>query len=181
MSLGRQAGTGHPDLLFIGMSSTDYYGHNFGPDSKEMADGIVRLDATLEAFFRWLDEKVAPKQTLIFVTGDHGVQPIPQVAIAKHRKATGRENAELAGRVDFNDGPGEAATVGQASEPRRRLEMLLAKKNGYELRMDGPNASEAAVLPFEEPSLYLNRAVLARRGVALEIKRTLGRAKLFPW
>ena len=167
LSLGRQA-DGQPDLLFIGMSSTDYYGHNFGPDSKEVAEGIVRLDATLESFFRWLDEKAGANRTLVFLTGDHGVQPIPQVAIAKHRKATGRDNPELAGRVDFNNGPGEAATVAQVSEPRRRLEALLAKKHGYALRMDAPNATEGAIVIFEEPSLYLNRAVLARRGVAPE-------------
>lgn len=167
LSLGRQP-DGHPDLLFIGMSSTDYYGHSFGPDSKEIADGIVRLDATLESFFRWLDEKVGASRALIFLTGDHGVSPIPQVALAKHRKETGRDNPDLAGRVDFNNGPGDAATVAQVSEPRRRLEGFLAQKHGYTLRMDGPNVSEGAVLLFEEPSLYLNRAVLVRRGVALE-------------
>ncbi|MFN2385641.1 MAG: alkaline phosphatase family protein [Thermoanaerobaculia bacterium] len=166
-SLGRQA-DGHPDLLFIGMSSTDYYGHNFGPDSKEIAEGIVRLDATLESFFRWLDARVGANRSLIFLTGDHGVQPIPQVALAKHRKATGRDDRDLAGRVDFNNGPGDAATVAQVSEPRRRLEQSLAKKYGYALRMDAPNAAESVVLLFEEPSLYLNRAALARRGIALE-------------
>src|SRR5262249_58727396 len=52
LSLGRSPGG--PDLLFIGLSSTDYYGHWFGPDSREIADGIVRLDATLARLFEWL-------------------------------------------------------------------------------------------------------------------------------
>lgn len=40
-----------PDLLFLGLSSLDYYGHRFGADSREVADGIVRLDGDVEAFF----------------------------------------------------------------------------------------------------------------------------------
>ena len=39
-----------PDLLFLGLSSLDYYGHRNGPDSREVADGLVRLDGELEAF-----------------------------------------------------------------------------------------------------------------------------------
>ncbi len=57
-----------PDLLFVGLSSTDYYGHPFGPDSKEIADGMVRLDATLESFFAWLDGQVGADRALVFLT-----------------------------------------------------------------------------------------------------------------
>ena len=167
MTLGRQA-DGHPDLLFIGMSATDYYGHPFGPDSKEMADGLVRLDATLETFFGWLDGKVGAGRTLLFLTGDHGVQSIPQVARAKRKASTGRDDPDHAGRVDLNDGHGENAKIAQASPARQRLEESLARKYRYELAMDRPAASESAVLLFEEPSLYLNRAVIARRGLPHE-------------
>lgn len=167
LSLGRQA-EGHPDLLFIGMSSTDYYGHSFGPDSKEIADGIVRLDGTLESFFGWLDKAVGAGRSLIFLTGDHGVQAIPQVARAKRRASGGSDEPDHAGRVNLLDGPGETATIAQAAEPRRRLEAMLSRKYRYGLPMDRPAASEAAVLLFEEPCLYLNRAVIARRGLPYE-------------
>jgi hypothetical protein len=40
MALGRNPANA-PDVLF-GLSATDLYGHKFGPDSREIADGIVR-------------------------------------------------------------------------------------------------------------------------------------------
>jgi len=159
---------GQHDLLFLGLSSTDYYGHAFGPDSKEIADGIARLDSALEGFFRWLDEKVGKERTLLFLTGDHGVTPIPQVARAKAASATGKEDPSLAGRVDLSDGRGEAALVKEGSSGRLNLERHLAKRFGYSLDPARPNTTEGAVLFFEEPCLYLNRPLLSRRKLDIE-------------
>jgi predicted AlkP superfamily pyrophosphatase or phosphodiesterase len=166
-SLGKNP-SGAPDLLFLGLSSTDYYGHWFGPDSKEIAEGIVRLDATLGAFFVWLDAHVGKDRTLVFLSSDHGVQPIPQVARAKHAARTGKDDPSIAGRVNLENGPGDAATVYDASVDRFKLELYLAKKHGYDLKASAPNATEAAILYFEEPALYLNRQVLRRRGLEVE-------------
>ncbi len=157
-----------PDLLFVGLSSTDYYGHAFGPDSKEIADGMVRLDGALESFFRWLDEKVGRDRVLLFLTADHGVTPLPEVTRARERQRTGKDDPLVAGRVNFSDGPGPAATVAQVSPDRVALEEHLARQFGYPLDTAALNAREGAILLFEEPSLYLNRAVLARRGCDAE-------------
>jgi len=153
-----------PDLLFLGLTSLDYYGHRFGQDSREVADGIVRLDGLLEAFFRWLDGEVGARATLVFLTADHGVTPIPEVARERARRATGRDDPDVAGRYVLENGIGAAATVAEASAERIALEKHLAAKFGYSLDLTMPNALEGAVLRFEEPiGLYLNRAVLARR------------------
>lgn len=166
MRLG--ADPAQPDLLFIGLSSTDYYGHDFGPDSREIADGIVRLDSALESFFQSLDAAVGRDRVLIFLTGDHGVTPLPEVARAKHRLRTGRDDPSVAGRVNLNGGRGETAAVSEGSKDRVELERHLARRFSYALEPGLPNPQEGAVLFFEEPSLYLNRAVLARRGLSLE-------------
>lgn len=42
---------GSPDLIYVGLSSPDYLGHSFGPDSLEVADSVVRTDRQLEDFF----------------------------------------------------------------------------------------------------------------------------------
>jgi arylsulfatase A-like enzyme len=153
-----------PDLLFLGLSSLDYYGHRFGQDSREVADGVVRLDGQLDAFFRWLDGEVGARSTLLFLTADHGATPIPEVARERARRATGRDDAGAAGRLDLGNGVGAAATVADASAERVALEKHLAVKFGYSLDPTLPNALEGAVLRFEEPiGMYLNRAVLARR------------------
>ena len=158
-----------PDLLFLGLSSLDYYAHRAGPDSREVADGVVRLDAQLEAFFRWLDGEVGAGSTLIFLTADHGVTPIPEVARERLRRATGRDDPAVAGRFDLWNGAGDAATVADGSPEGLALEKHLASKFAYSLDPKLPNALEGAILRFEEPiGLYLNRAVLARRRIPPE-------------
>ena len=153
-----------PDLLFLGLSSLDYYGHRFGQDSREVADGVVRLDGQLDAFFRWLDGEVGARSTLVFLTADHGVTPIPEVARERARRATGRNDPGVAGRLDLGNGVGAAATVAESSPERVALEEHLAARFGYSLDLKLPNALEGTVVRFEDPiGLYLNRAVLARR------------------
>src|SRR5207253_4780602 len=120
MSLG--ARSDQPDLLFIGLSSTDYYGHAFGPDSREIADGIARLDGALERFFGWLEETVGRDRTLFFLTGDHGVTAIPEEARARHKLATGVDDPSIAGRVNLSNGRGEGARVSEGAPERIALE-----------------------------------------------------------
>ncbi len=158
-----------PDLLFLGLSSLDYYGHRFGADSREVADGIVRLDGDVEAFFLWLDKEVGRNRTLFFLTGDHGATTIPEVAREKARLRTGREEPGLAGRVDFANGSGATPTVADSSPDRVALEKYLAATFGYSLDPSRPHALEGGVLRFEDPiGFYLNRSVLARRRLAPE-------------
>ncbi len=168
MRLGRDAG--RPDLLFIGLSATDYYGHWFGPDSKEIADGIVRLDETLAAFFGWLDNRVGKDRALVWLTADHGVQPIPQVAREKQKRRTGKDDPSVAGRVDLNGGDARA-TVRDGSPDRLSLEIELGRRHGYQVQEGAPNATEGVVAFFEEPTLYLNHSVVARRGLHSERAR----------
>jgi predicted AlkP superfamily pyrophosphatase or phosphodiesterase len=170
LRLGKQDGT--PDLLFVGLSSTDYYGHWFGPDSREIADGIVRLDGSLETFFQWLDREVGPGRALVVLTADHGVQSIPEVARAKWKQRTGEDNYLVAGRVDYGNPRGEAPKVGEIHGDRYTLEYFLSQKFRYELDPDAPASGEALVEFFEEPSFYVNRGVVARRGLDAEVVKT---------
>lgn len=60
------------DFLTINCASTDYVGHQYGPNSIEVEDTYLRLDKDLDAFFRFLDEKVGKGNYLLFLTADHG-------------------------------------------------------------------------------------------------------------
>lgn len=164
------ASTDHPDLLFVGLSATDYYGHWFGPDSKEIADGMVRLDAQLQSFFEWLDTIVGRERVLVFLSSDHGVAPLPEVTRAREKAAHGKADYLAAGRIDFsNSRTGEEHPVlRQLGGDRFALEWFLAKRFGYEVDPDKPALLEGAIAFFDEPCLYLNRAVLARRGLDIE-------------
>jgi predicted AlkP superfamily pyrophosphatase or phosphodiesterase len=62
----------HTDMLTINCASTDYIGHQFGPNSVEIEDTYLRLDRDLEAFLRYLDHAVGKQNYLLLLTADHG-------------------------------------------------------------------------------------------------------------
>ncbi|MEC3906869.1 alkaline phosphatase PafA [Tamlana sp. 2201CG12-4] len=65
------------DVLTVSYSSTDYVGHNFGVNSKEIEDTYIRLDKDLERFFNVLDKKVGNGKYVVFLTADHGAVEVP--------------------------------------------------------------------------------------------------------
>ena len=65
------------DMLAISLSSPDYTGHQFGPNSIEIEDMYLRLDKELENFFNFLDAEVGKGEWLFFLTADHGVAHVP--------------------------------------------------------------------------------------------------------
>ncbi|WP_420604213.1 alkaline phosphatase PafA [Flagellimonas sp.] len=73
-SLGTDAIT---DFLAISFSSTDYIGHKYGVNSKEVQDVYLRLDKDLERILNTLDNKVGVGQYTVFLTADHGAVNVP--------------------------------------------------------------------------------------------------------
>ncbi|RDY60646.1 alkaline phosphatase PafA [Flagellimonas nanhaiensis] len=65
------------DFLAISFSSTDYVGHFYGVNSKEIQDTYMRLDQDLARIFNTLDEKVGKGQYTVFLTADHGAIHVP--------------------------------------------------------------------------------------------------------
>ena len=65
------------DVLAVSFSSTDFIGHNFGVNSKEVEDTYLRLDKDLERFFNALDAKVGKGNYTVFLTADHGAVNVP--------------------------------------------------------------------------------------------------------
>lgn len=74
-----QLGTGpQPDLLAISLSATDYIGHAYGPDSREIHDQVLHLDRYLGTFLDSLARLRDPRRIIIALTADHGVTPFPE-------------------------------------------------------------------------------------------------------
>lgn len=69
---------GITDFLALSYSSTDYVGHQFGPNSIEVEDTYLRLDRELTRLFQYLDQTVGPGQALVFLTADHGAAHSPE-------------------------------------------------------------------------------------------------------
>lgn len=79
MELG--AGT-RTDLLTISLSATDVIGHQFGPDSRESHDQVLRVDRVVGAFLDSLYAIRDSSKVTIVLTADHAVGRIPELAAA---------------------------------------------------------------------------------------------------
>lgn len=65
------------DFLAVSLSSPDYIGHQFGPNSIEAEDNYLRLDRDLATFFNFLDKNIGKGQYTVFLTADHAVAHVP--------------------------------------------------------------------------------------------------------
>src|SRR6266536_1423304 len=75
LQLGSRGAT---DLLAVSLSTTDYVGHAYGPDSREIHDQVVRLDRSLGWFLTQLFVRYGRDNVLVVLTADHGVTPLPE-------------------------------------------------------------------------------------------------------
>ncbi|NQW31041.1 MAG: alkaline phosphatase family protein [Ignavibacteria bacterium] len=66
------------DLLCVGVSSTDYLGHTFGPDSREVQEMYLHCDKQMERLINKLDNTVGRNGYVLVVTSDHGASPVPE-------------------------------------------------------------------------------------------------------
>jgi predicted AlkP superfamily pyrophosphatase or phosphodiesterase len=75
LGLGQREGT---DLLTISFSALDKVGHDFGPESHEVQDILIRLDGRIGALLTKLDREVGRGAYVLALSADHGVAPIPE-------------------------------------------------------------------------------------------------------
>lgn len=81
-NLGGRAGI--TDLLCLSFSANDHIGHLYGPDSHEIMDNVVRMDRTLAAFFKFLDQRVGLDRCTLVLTADHGIPSMPETVHARN-------------------------------------------------------------------------------------------------
>lgn len=70
---------GVTDLLSLSLSDNDTIGHNYGPDSPQVHAVSLRTDRQLADFFALIERRVGLAHTLIVLTADHGVAPLPEL------------------------------------------------------------------------------------------------------
>jgi arylsulfatase A-like enzyme len=81
------------DVLALSFSSNDYVGHAVGPDAPEVRDISIRTDRLLGRLMDFIDRHVGAGNTLVVLTADHGVSPVPEVNQA--RKMPGGRLSEV--------------------------------------------------------------------------------------
>jgi len=127
------------DFLSVSLSSNDFVGHYYGPDSPQVADITRRTDRILADFFVYLDKSVGPGDWTMAFTAHHGAGPNPEV-LKKQRFD--------AGRIQGNE----------VTDP-----IEAALRNAYE-----STAEEKWVAAQDLPDLYLDHDVAAKYRVSLE-------------
>ena len=58
-------------------TSTDYVGHNYGVNSKEVQDTYLRLDKNIAELLNYLDTTVGKDEYIVFLTADHAAVDVP--------------------------------------------------------------------------------------------------------
>lgn len=127
-----------PDLLFLGFSANDVIGHANGPDSHEVLDATLRSDRLIGEMIQYLEAKVGAGRFTIIITADHGVCPLPEVAVKTHPDA-------------------ERFSPGEAYGP---LGAVLDQKFG---QADVAAGKWVEVLDF--PWVYLNQRLIRSQGI----------------
>lgn len=128
----------NPDLLCVGVSTTDYIGHVFGPDSREVQELYALADKRIERLVDELDQRVGRKNYVLIVTSDHGVAPIPEVI----RDLPQQQGARIdAGRIT-------------KKELRSIVDSVLTKRFG-------PARSGTYIRAIFAPSIYLNEDAIS--------------------
>jgi arylsulfatase A-like enzyme len=127
--LGSHSGT---DVLTISFSSNDYVGHAVGPDDPSVRDISIRTDRLLGKLLDFLDARVGKGNTLLVLTADHGVAPVPEVNEAR-RMPGGRLSADHLAQMMTDAlvkrfGPGKWLLPGPATSPYLNLELIQSHK-----------------------------------------------------
>jgi predicted AlkP superfamily pyrophosphatase or phosphodiesterase len=128
-NLGRHAGT---DVLTVSFSSNDYVGHAVGPDDPAVRDISIRTDRLLGKLLEDVDREVGAGNTLVVLTADHGVAPVPEVNQARHmpggRLAENQLVAMMTDALVKRFGPGKWFVAPSATMPYLNWELVHTKK-----------------------------------------------------
>jgi predicted AlkP superfamily pyrophosphatase or phosphodiesterase len=95
LKLGRGTAT---DFLAVSFSALDLTGHSYGPDSHEVQDVLVQLDAQIGLLLDKLDRDIGKGMYVVGLSSDHGVAPVPERMTALGFDA-GRIDAPAIGRA----------------------------------------------------------------------------------
>ncbi|MCG6921702.1 MAG: alkaline phosphatase family protein [Acidobacteria bacterium] len=83
------------DILALSFSCNDAVGHHSGPHSAEVRDITLRTDLALDRLLATIDRRVGLSRTVVIVTADHGVAPVPEQMTAWRMPAGALSRADL--------------------------------------------------------------------------------------
>jgi predicted AlkP superfamily pyrophosphatase or phosphodiesterase len=159
-----------PDVLVINLSSNDYVGHRFGPNSPEVMDMTVQTDRELSEFLNKLQHTVPGgiDNVAMVVTGDHGVLPIPEEAHDVYKIGAVRDVAAQAVKavqaaLTAKFGEGKWVMGSGLYEQNLYLNRQLAAEKGLSMTEVDEVAAEAAGNATGVFAAYSHRQILTNQ------------------
>jgi len=150
MTLGQDEET---DILAVSFSNHDYLGHIYGHQSDELEEMMIEEDKAIAELLGYLKEKIPGGLDSVWITltGDHGVSPVPELAMAEKLPASRLNDTGI----------------------RDRLERELRVKFGKPRKSTQSWIAEVEALQF-----YLNVEAIKDRGVNVAIMESYLAEKL---
>jgi len=140
-----------PDVLVVNLSTNDYVGHRYGPNSPEVMDITVRTDRLLSDLLNHLQQVVPGgiDNVAMVLTGDHGVNPIPEESndVYKTGAVRGVEAGALSAvskALNAKFGEGKWILGGELFEQNLYLNRELAVEKGLKMADVEQVAADAA-------------------------------------
>jgi predicted AlkP superfamily pyrophosphatase or phosphodiesterase len=128
-NLGHHAGV---DILAVSFSSNDYVGHAVGPDDPAVRDISIRTDRLLGKLLDYVEQRVGAGNTLVVLTADHGVAPVPEVNQARKmpggRISEARVAAKMSDALTKRFGPGKWLLPGPVAMTYLNQELVRTRK-----------------------------------------------------
>jgi type I phosphodiesterase/nucleotide pyrophosphatase len=144
----RMGQRGVTDLMSVSFSSNDSVGHTYGPESPHVRDITIRTDRIIGQLLDRVDKAVGLQHTLIALTADHGVAPLPENLAARSMPGGRMANKDLFGAIqkglEAKYGPGEWLASTAGSSPYLNYALIAEKKlNPEDVRRVAANAALA--------------------------------------
>ena len=155
---------GDTDLLAISFSAADVVGHRYGPDSPESMDTIVRLDRQVARLLESVDAEVGLRHSVVVLTADHGIAPVPEFA---SRHAWGKE-ARPVSEPALTAAAERAFSNRFGAAPAKRWIALHSFPNFY---LDA-SSIEAKGIPRKDAERIVADAVESFPGIRRAVTRT---------
>ena len=150
------------DLLSVSISSNDSIGHTYGPDSPEVRDISIRTDRAIGRLLDRVDKLVGLDHTLVALTADHGVAPLPEFLKERGLPGGRMTSANLFDPIQgalakkYGDGKWLASTAGTSMY----LNYDLTKERGLDAAKVRADAAEAAMAAPHVTRVYTRDQLL---------------------
>jgi hypothetical protein len=170
LSQERLGQRGVTDLLSVSFSSNDSVGHTYGPDSPQVRDITMRTDRTIGRLLERVDKLVGLQHTVVALTSDHGVAPVPETLSQRSLPGGRMTNKELFGAIEqalsqrFGEGQWLMATAG--SSPY--LNYTLIKQRQLD-EADVRRVAASAAMAVPHVARVYTRDQLLRGDVAADV------------